>query len=87
MKTRRFSRSWLLADELVERLRPERGFRRILLGALGGDDARLPRRSSRGPLRRLPELLQAGADQRVERAPLAEPRAAAATAPNASARR
>jgi hypothetical protein len=28
-----------LADELVECRRPDRGFRRILLGALGGDDS------------------------------------------------
>ena len=57
----------LLADEVVERLRAQRQFGRVLLGALG----RRPGDPSRGRSSR--QLLQAGADHRIERGALTQP--------------
>ena len=63
MKTAQILAHLLLADELVERLRAQRRLGRVLLGARRGRRAIIAlvgARSSR-------QLLQAGADQRVER--------------------
>ena len=77
-----------LTDELLERRRPDRGFRRILLGALGGDDS-----SCRVAHRAAPCV--AGCPSSCSPARISASsaalspslRAAVATAPNASARR
>src|SRR5205814_8058850 len=77
-----------LADELLERRRPDRGFRRILLGALGGDDSscRVAHRAAPCvvgcPSSCSPARISASSD-----ALSPSLRAAVATAPNASARR
>jgi len=39
MKTPRFARACLLADELAEPLRAQRGFGDVLVAALGTDEA------------------------------------------------
>ena len=51
----------LLADEVVERLRPQRQLGGVLLGALAGATSRSRRRRSSR------QLLQAGTDHRIER--------------------